>query len=229
MKTEKLLIHEDKTTAEREINRLETQIPILNKLVDLFDGLDLGKLDEKTALSLLIDKGETAGEMFLCAIAADALSTGSKNKHFISQQVLAQEKTVLEFKNDVKTVLSETERGIDYSKFSYSESVGFFISAQSKEAIAEQNKIYLVDKKDIDYYQAVKEVCNAINVLNKLSIERTGYNHTTPSTVHFNGFNKSRLDAEITLLKEVMSATSETPQPDPQKLFRLLRKSTVQL
>ncbi len=228
MKSEKLLIHEDLATAEREVNKLESQIPILNKLVGLFDELDLGKLDEKTALSLLIDKGTTAGEMFLNVIAADCLATGNRNKHFINQQIKAQEQTVLDFKNDVKTVLNETERGIDYSKFSYSESVGFFISVQSKEAIAEENKLYLVDKKDIEYYEAVKEVCKTINVLNRITIERTGYNHTTPSNFN-SGFYISRLDKEINLLKEVISASSETTEPDPKKIFSILRKSNIHL
>ncbi len=228
MKSEKLLIHEDLATAEREINKLESQIPILNKMVALYDELDLGKLDQKTALSLLIDKGATAGEMFLNVIAADCYATGNKNKHFVNQQVKAQEQTVFDFKNDVKKVLSEADNSINYSKFSYSESDGYFISAQSKETIAEQNKIYLVDKKDIDYYEAVKDVCATISVLNKLTIERTGYNHTTPSNFHTSGFYKSRLDGEINLLKEIISSTSETPQPDPQKLYRLLRKSNSQ-
>ena len=189
MKKERLLISEDKAAAEREIQRLESQIPIINNLIMLFNGLDLGKLDEKTALSLLVDNGATAGEMFLNAIAADCYATGNKNKHFVNQQVKAQEQTVLDFKNNIKTTLAQTERSLDYRKFSYSESDGYFVSEQSKESIIEKHKKYLSDPEEIEIYNEFKKTFETLQNLDVLITKRTGKNAYYSLAPYFESVN----------------------------------------
>lgn len=216
MKKERLLISEDRGAAEREIKKLESQIPILNNLIVLFDGLDLGKLDEKTALSLLVDNGATAGEMFLNAIAADCYATGNKNKHFVNQQVKAQEQTVLDFKNSIKTVLAQTERSLNYSKFSYSELDGYFISEQSKEAIAEENKIYLYDEKEIKLYEDVLDLCAKINSVRESTKKLIGFDLV--------GHQPIRIDGDLKLIKYLIDSHSEVTKPRSIGILELKRQ-----
>jgi len=229
MSTQRLLLHEDSHNAQQEIKKLESFIPELQKLNEIFEGLDMGKLDEKTALSLLMDKGETVGEMFYSAIAADCMASGNKNRHFVNQQIKMQEPTVNNFKNEVKSLLEQFGTFFDFSKFSYSEGIGYYVSEESKKAIRESNKMYLEDKRDIEYYNAVKAVCDAMNTLNRLTIERTGYNHTKFSQNAFNtiGSVRNRFDAEVKVLESVINTTSENPEPDAKKVIQFTKKYKV--
>lgn len=167
MKTEKLLIQQDKAEAEREIVKLESYIPILNQLQGVFESLDLGKLDEKTAVTILLDRGNTAGEMFLNAIAADCYATGNKNKHFVNQQVNAQKETVDNFKSEIKSTLGQINGYADFSKYNYSETdLTYYISDSSKDAIIERYKRYLIDPKEIELYQEFEKTYKAMQDLN---------------------------------------------------------------
>lgn len=177
MKTEKLLVSEDRAAAEREISKLELYIPILNELQGVYETLDLGRLDdEKTALSLLSDKGLSVGEAFLRAIAADALSTGSKNKHFIAQQVKLQEGTVKNFKAEVSLVLDQTEKYFDFSAYSYDAGNGYFISEITKELITEKHKKYLTEPNEIELYNEFKKTFEGLQSLDLLLTKHTGKN-----------------------------------------------------
>lgn len=165
MKTEKLLIHEDNQATIREIQKLESNIPQLQKLIKIFEGLDIGKLDEKTALSLLMNKGERAGEMFLKVIAADCLATGNRNKHFINQQIQAQESTVNSFKSEVRSLLEEIGTYFNFSDYSFEVNKGYFISETQKELISERNKKYLTDPNEIEVYNEFKKTFQALESL----------------------------------------------------------------
>jgi hypothetical protein len=177
MKKERLLISEDRVTADRELAKLESFIEVLNQLQDVYETLDLGKLnDEKTALSLLTDKGKTVSEMFLTAIAADALSTGSKNRHFVNQQVKAQEDTVKNFKADVNVVLDQTEKYFNFSKYSYDPGNGYYINETTKELIIEDNKRYLTEPSEIELYNEFKKTFESLQNLDRLITKHTGRN-----------------------------------------------------
>jgi hypothetical protein len=173
----KLLISEDRVTADREIAKLESYIEVLNQLPEVYETLDLGKLnDEKTALSLLTDKGNTVSEIFLTAIAADAMSTGSKNKHFISQQVNAQKETVKNFKAEVSSVLDQTEKYFNFSQYSYDVGNGYFISETTKELIIESHKKYLTEPSEIELYNEFKKSFEGLQSLDLLLTKHTGRN-----------------------------------------------------
>lgn len=223
--TKKLLISNDTDRASKEIINLESKISILNDLTPLFYELDLGTLDSSTALTLLSDKGTTAGEMFLTAIATNAMAMGNVNKHFVNQQVKGQEDTVKNFKTEVKRVLDSIGTYFDFSNYSYSESDGYYISDETKNLIFERNKIYLDSQKEVDYYNAVKTVCDSIDTLNNLTIERTGRNHLDIQLGEFGvgGFQVSRFNKEVLLLEKLIDVRSEEPKPDPTKIVQFLK------
>jgi hypothetical protein len=190
MKNEILLISEDKATAEREIAKLQSYTGVLNELQGVYETLDLGRLDdEKTALSLLTDKGNTVSEIFLRAIAADALSTGSKNKHFVSQQVNSQQETVKNFKTEVSLVLDQTEKYFNFSMYNYSEQAGYFISEPTKELIVERNKKYLSDPAEIEIYKEFKKIFMSLQNLDRLITKRTGKNSYYSLAPYFESVN----------------------------------------
>lgn len=177
MKKDRLLISEDRAAAEREIVKLKSYIGVLNQLQGVYETLDLGKLDEeKTALSLLTDKGATVSETFLTAIAADALSTGSKNRHFVNQQVKAQEETVKNFKAEVSLVLAKTENYFDFSIYSFNEENGYFLSENSKKLITEKHKRYLTEPDEIELYNEFKNTFEALRNLDLMMSKHTGKN-----------------------------------------------------
>lgn len=194
----KLLISEDRLTADREIAKLESYIEVLNQLQDVYETLDLGKLnDEKTALSLLTDKGNTVSEAFLTAIAADALSTGSKNRHFVNQQVKAQEGTVKNFKAEVSLVLDQTEKYFDFSMYSYGVGNGYFISETAKESIVERNKKYLSDPEEIEIYNEFKKTFEALKNLDVLITKRTGKNAYYSLAPYFEAVNYHNQTSQV--------------------------------
>ena len=173
----KLLISEDRVTSDREITKLESYIEVLNQLQGVYETLDLGKLnEEKTALSMLTDKGNTVSEIFLTAIAADALSTGSKNKHFVNQQVKAQEETIKNFKAEISLVLAQTEKYFDFSMYSYDLGNGYFISETKKELIIENHKKYLTEPNEIELYNEFKKTLEGLQSLDLLLSKHTGKN-----------------------------------------------------
>lgn len=190
MKKERLLISEDRATAEREIAKLQSYTEVLNQLQGVYETLDLGKLDDqKTALSLLTDKGNTVSEQFLRAIAADALSTGSKNRHFVNQQVKAQEETVKNFKAEVSSVLDETEKYFDFSMYSFDERNGYFISEATQELIREKHKKYLSDPEEIEIYNEFKKTFENLQTLDRLITKRTGKNTYYSLAPYFESVN----------------------------------------
>lgn len=221
----KLLISNDTDRAKKEIINLESKVSILNKLIPLFADLDLGALDNSTALKLLSDKGTTAGEMFLTAIASNAMAMGA-NKHFVSQQVKLQEDTVNKFKTEVKNILGTIGIYFDFSNYSYSDSDGYYISDETKNLIFENCKIYLENSKDADYYNAVENVCDAINILNSMTKDITGRNHLEIRQGEFGagGHQITRFNKEITLLESLIDVRSNEPKPDPNKIVQFLKK-----
>ena len=192
MKKDRLLISEDKAAAEREIVKLQSYIEVLNQLQGVYETLDLGKLDEeKTALSLLTDKGATVSETFLTAIAADALSTGSKNRHFVNQQVKAQEETVKNFKAEVSLVLAQTEKYFDFSMYSFNEENGYYISEATKELITEKHKRYLTEPNEIELYNEFKKTFEALQNLDLMISKHTGKNAYYSLFPYFENVNHS--------------------------------------
>lgn len=197
------MIHDDNQATIREIQKLESNIPQLQKLIKIFEGLDIGKLDEKTALSLLMNKGERAGEMFLKVIAADCLATGNRNKHFINQQIQAQESTVNSFKSEVRSLLEEIGTYFNFSDYSFEVNKGYFISETQKELISERNKKYLTDPNEIEVYNEFKKTFQALESLglklNKYNGLDTSYSlcHYFESENHFRQkivfFNESKI------------------------------------
>jgi hypothetical protein len=188
--TQKLLIKDNKGEADREIAILKSMIPTLNQLKEIYESLDLCVLDEKTALSLLSDRGATAGEMFLNAIAADALST-SKNKHFINQIVKSQENTVNNFKAEVKKVLDEVGY-FNSSRFNYSELNGYYLSKESLEIIKESKKIFLNNPEEIKLFKSFESALESLESL-RTEIERysgANYNHLLTPILEREGFDR---------------------------------------
>lgn len=177
MKTEKMLIANDAPGAERLLKELELILPTLNELIPLYKELDLGELDEKTALSMLSDRGATATEQFLSVIASNCLAIGA-NKHFVSQQVALQADFVAEFKAKVNEIVSEKPIELSASYFSYSPADrSYFVSENTKIEIAENFKTYLTDPKQIAMYNAFDKTKNALLELKKSFKEFAGYEY----------------------------------------------------
>ena len=177
MKTEKLLIANDAPGAERLIKNLELILPALNELVPLYNDLDLGELNEKTALSMLTDRGATATEQFLSVIASNCLAIGA-NKHFVSQQVALQADFVAEFKAKVNEIVSEKPIELSASYFSYSPADrSYFVSEQTKIEIAESFKTYLTEPKQIEMFKAFENFKNALLELKKSFKDFAGYDY----------------------------------------------------
>jgi hypothetical protein len=177
MKTQKFLIANDVPGAERLLKELELIIPTLNELSPLYNELDLGELDEKTALSMLIDRGLTATEQFLSVIASNCLAIGA-NKHFVSQQVALQADFVTEFKAKINEVVSKKPIELSSSYFSYSPADhSYFVSENTKIEIAENFKTYLTDPKQIAMYNAFDKTKNALLELKKSFKEFAGYEY----------------------------------------------------
>ena len=177
MKTEKLLIANDAPGAERLIKNLELILPALNELVPLYNDLDLGELNEKTALSMLTDRGATATEQFLSVIASNCLAIGA-NKHFVSQQVALQADFVAEFKAKVNEIVSEKPIELSASYFSYSPADRtYFVSEQTKIEIAESFKTYLTEPKQIEMFKAFENFKNALLELKRSFKDFAGYDY----------------------------------------------------
>ena len=177
MKTEKMLIANDAPGAERLLKELELILPTLNELIPLYKELDLGELDEKTALSMLSDRGATATEQFLSVIASNCLAIGA-NKHFVSQQVALQADFVAEFKAKVNEIVSKKPIELRSSYFSYSPADhSYFVSENTKIEIAENFKTYLTDPKQIAMYNAFDKTKNALLELKKSFKEFAGYEY----------------------------------------------------
>ncbi|REG90256.1 hypothetical protein [Flavobacterium aquicola] len=204
MKTEKLLISSDQSTAEAEISKLQSHISKLNELHTLFENLDLGKMDQKMALSLLADRGQTVSEIFLNIIASNCFSVGNVNKHFVRKQVEAQQGTVDHFKEEVRKVLEQIGLYFDYSKYSYNETDRtYFVSDKSKDDVIENHKIYLTDPKEIELYLEFEKTFKSLESLDKALCKYKG--NTTyyslmqyfENTIHLGGttlsFNKKKV------------------------------------
>ena len=177
MKTEKMLIANDAPGAERLLKELELILPTLNELIPLYKELDLGELDEKTALSMLSDRGATATEQFLSVIASNCLAIGA-NKHFVSQQVALQADFVAEFKAKVNEIVSEKPIELSASYFSYSPADrSYFVSEQTKIEIAESFKTYLTEPKQIEMFNALENFKNALLELKKSFKDFAGYDY----------------------------------------------------
>lgn len=177
MKTEKMLIANDAPGAERLLKELELILPTLNELIPLYKELDLGELDEKTALSMLSDRGATATEQFLSVIASNCLAIGA-NKHFVSQQVALQADFVAEFKAKVNEIVSEKPIELSASYFSYSPADrSYFVSEQTKIEIAESFKTYLTEPKQIEMFKAFENFKNALLELKKSFKDFAGYDY----------------------------------------------------
>ncbi|MGL2992702.1 hypothetical protein [Flavobacterium sp. TSSA_36] len=177
MKTEKKLIANDAIGAERLIKQLELIIPTLNEISPLYQDLDLGELDEKTALSMITDRGATASEQFLSVIASNCLAIGA-NKHFVSQQVALQADFVAEFKAKINEVVSKKPIELSASYFSYSPADrSYFVSEQTKIEIAENFKTYLSDPKQIEMFKAFENFKNALLDLKKSFKDFAGYDY----------------------------------------------------
>ncbi len=177
MKTEKMLIANDAPGAERLLKELELILPTLNELIPLYKELDLGELDEKTALSMLSDRGATATEQFLSVIASNCLAIGA-NKHFVSQQVALQADFVAEFKAKVNEIVSEKPIELSASYFSYSPADRtYFVSEQTKIEIAESFKTYLTEPKQIEMFKAFENFKNALLELKKSFKDFAGYDY----------------------------------------------------
>ena len=177
MKTEKMLIANDAPGAERLLKELELILPTLNELIPLYKELDLGELDEKTALSMLSDRGATATEQFLSVIASNCLAIGA-NKHFVSQQVVLQADFVAEFKAKVNEIVSEKPIELSASYFSYSPADrSYFVSEQTKIEIAESFKTYLTEPKQIEMFKAFENFKNALLELKKSFKDFAGYDY----------------------------------------------------
>ena len=177
MKTEKMLIANDAPGAERLLKELELILPTINELIPLYKELDLGELDEKTALSMLSDRGATATEQFLSVIASNCLAIGA-NKHFVSQQVALQADFVAEFKAKVNEIVSEKPIELSASYFSYSPADrSYFVSEQTKIEIAESFKTYLTEPKQIEMFKALENFKNALLELKKSFKDFAGYDY----------------------------------------------------
>lgn len=177
MKTEKMLIANDAPGAERLLKELELILPTINELIPLYKELDLGELDEKTALSMLSDRGATATEQFLSVIASNCLAIGA-NKHFVSQQVALQADFVAEFKAKVNEIVSEKPIELSASYFSYSPADrSYFVSEQTKIEIAESFKTYLTEPKQIEMFKAFENFKNALLELKKSFKDFAGYDY----------------------------------------------------
>ena len=177
MKTEKMLIANDAPGAERLLKELELILPTINELVPLYNDLDLGELNEKTALSMLTDRGATATEQFLSVIASNCLAIGA-NKHFVSQQVALQADFVAEFKAKVNEIVSEKPIELSASYFSYSPADrSYFVSEQTKIEIAESFKTYLTEPKQIEMFKAFENFKNALLELKKSFKDFAGYDY----------------------------------------------------
>jgi hypothetical protein len=177
MKTEKMLIANDAPGAERLFKELELILPTINELIPLYKELDLGELDEKTALSMLSDRGATATEQFLSVIASNCLAIGA-NKHFVSQQVILQADFVAEFKAKVNEIVSEKPIELSASYFSYSPADrSYFVSEQTKIEIAESFKTYLTEPKQIEMFKAFENFKNALLELKKSFKDFAGYDY----------------------------------------------------
>lgn len=177
MKTEKMLISNDAPGAERLIKHLELILPTLNELVPLYNDLDLGELNEKTALSMLTDSGATATEQFLSVIASNCYAIGA-NKHFVSQQVGLQADFVANFKEKVNEIIQKKPLELSSSYFSYSPADrSYCISEQTKIEITESFKTYLTDPKQIEMYNAFEKAKKALLELKKSFKDFAGYEY----------------------------------------------------
>jgi hypothetical protein len=225
MKNQKILILDGSKESGEIISKLESFIPTLQQLNEIFESLDIGKLDKETAISLLKDKGKTASEKFLTVIAADCLSTGAKNKHFLDQQIKSQQPFVNEFVSKVEELL-HWNKGIDFTQFSFSDEIGYFLPYEAKEAIRESQKQYLSNDNDIEYYNAVQTVCDAIRNLNNLNTKYTGIDRSNIGIGSFNKDGKTitRLENELKLLNELITEHSENPEPDAVKFLKFKKQ-----
>lgn len=207
MKTQKFLVKDNKHEAEREVKMLESFIPTLNQLKEVYESLDLGELDEKTALSLLSDTGATAGEMFLNAIAADCLATGNRNKNFINQMVKSQEQTVNNFKTEVKRVLAECGY-FNSTRFSYSEIDGYFLTKESIKNIQESHKVYLTNENEIKLFKSFENASESLKSLRTdiESFSKINYHRPLmPFLERENNFNRELiLDLNIESILELI-------------------------
>jgi hypothetical protein len=182
-----LLIKEDKHQAEREIKILESKTESLNGLVSLFMELDLGDLDNKTAISLLLDKGVTAGDYFLNSIEADYLSTGVKNKNLIELRRKEAQTIVDVFVYKVKEILKPIESICNLSFYSYDEGKGYYVSKESKELISENHKIYLKDDKEIMIFQEFQKCFNSMENLKSKIDDFVGSSYSGSCSGFFEG------------------------------------------
>ncbi len=228
MKNQKKLIYNGSKEAEEIINKLESFLPTLQQLNEIFESLEIGKLDKETAISLLKDKGQTAGEMFLNVIIADCLSTGAKNKHFLDKQIELQQPTIKEFISKVEDLL-HWNKGIDFTLYSFSDEIGYFLPFEVKEAIRESQKQYLSSDNEIEYYNAIKSVCDAISNLNKLNTKLTGKDYSKIGIGSFNKEGKTitRLENDLKLLNELITDKSENPEPDAVKFLRYKKRFSI--
>lgn len=219
----KILIAENANKAENEIRQIECNVlPQLQELIKVYAVLDLPTLDEDTALSLIRDKGTTVKEIFETAIVADLYASGQKNKNFVKMQIDLQQPLIDEFRKSVNKVFDQITVHFGYNYISYSTIKGYYLSEQSKEAIKESNKRYITNEKDLELYNAVKAVCSAIDLLNEITIQRTGYNHLETSKSL--PFGKNRLQSEFQMLEKFISTKSDKIEVDAEKLVGYLKQ-----
>lgn len=169
MKTEKLLVSYNQSEAEKEISKLQSYIPIFNRLPEVFHMLDLGKANEEISMALLTDRGESAIKMFENAIVANCMAIGNPNKHFINAQLEIQKPTIGSFKSEIESILNEAEKYFSAGgKYSYSEAEAtYLVTERTKEEIIESYKTHLSDDAEIELYNEFEKVHKALQSLNK--------------------------------------------------------------
>ena len=220
---EKILIANHAKNAISEIQQIENNVlPRLQELIDVYAVLDLPELDEKTALSLISDKGKTVKEIYETAIVADAFSTGQKNKNFVSTLLELQQPLINEFIKSVINAIKGIEIHFEHQYISYSTVRGYYLSDESKEEIKEKHKLYISNEKDLMLYNAVKDVCTAIDTLNTVTIERSNYNHIERSKSL--PFAKTRLESEFNMLQKFINDRSDKIEPDADKIVKYLKE-----
>ncbi|MDR6845938.1 hypothetical protein [Flavobacterium granuli] len=165
MKNQKL-ISEDQAAAEKEIRILESHIEVLNQLQNVYEDLDIGELNEKTALSLLLDRGETAGKQLENCVLADCAATNTTNKHIIASRINDIQPVINEFKREVNSILDQIGRYFDFSMFSFEEGNGYFISELSKKIIIERHNVYLTNSTEIELFLEFEKAKIVLDNLN---------------------------------------------------------------
>lgn len=176
MKSEKLLVSEDKQGAEREIITLKQYAKILNGLKKVYTRLDLGQLDnEEIALGLLTNKGLSACESFKNAIIADCISTGNRNKNFIQSMLDMQEDFLLNFQREVREILDSLPSDLQLRHYSFNGE--YHISQITENTIKEKYKVYLSDPRQIEIYTAFQTAQENIKTLRTAFKNFAGHDH----------------------------------------------------